>query len=94
MTLNGLKLMSSPGMPDSLFVRVARESLSKEEHQMKNRITLLWQSLLPGFHEKLSTKLGYGMTFARVLHGADTISCQAFNCGLTSSLVCCVKWKL
>lgn len=61
MTLNRLKLVSGPGMPESLFVRVARESLSKEENQMKNRITLLWLCLLPGFHIGLSGKLDWGI---------------------------------
>lgn len=61
---------------------------------MKNRITLLWLSLLPGFHAELSVDLGWVITYARALRGADTISCQALSSGLTSSLVHSVEWKL
>lgn len=82
-------------MPESLFVRVAREGVSKEKKKKKSRSTLIWLSLLPGFQTELSIKLGWGVTYARNLSRADTIPCPEFlNSGLTSSLVHCMEWKL
>lgn len=43
-----------------------------------------YDSLLPGFH----AELGWGVTYAIVLTGADAIPCpESLNSGLTSSLV-------